>query len=342
VEEIQRAGNRAAGLTRQLLAYSRRQVLQPVTLQLNRLVADMETMLRRLIGEDIELITRLDPDLRPIKADPGQIEQVVMNLVVNARDAMPRGGRLTITTANVTTVPETSRRKEQLRPGSYVQLVVSDTGCGMDRATLDRIFEPFFTTKEMGKGTGLGLATVYGIITQSGGQISAESAQGAGATFTILLPASGSMVAPVFDLAEYPALPQGREKVLLVEDEEGVRLVARRALELHGYDVVEARNGEEALRTGRGKAHEIDLLITDVIMPHLSGHALAEELAALSPRLRVLYMSGYPGDAIGRHGSMEQGMPFLQKPFSPAALVRRVREVLDQPAPERQRVPAGV
>lgn len=330
VEEIKKAGERAASLTRQLLAFSRKQVLQPKVLRLNAVVTDVEKMLRRLIGEDIDLITVLDPSLGQIKADPGQIEQVIVNLAVNARDAMPHGGRLTIETHNVQVDNEFARTHATIRPGDYVLLEVSDTGIGMDAETQARIFEPFFTTKEQGKGTGLGCATVYGIVKQSDGHIWVNSEPGKGTTFKVYLPA-------VLDEAENSKesrpsgeLPHGREKVLLTEDEEPVRRLTKTILELNGYQVFEAADGDEALVLHERQRGEFDLVITDVVMPNMSGPKLVESLEAISPGLKVLYLSGYTDDAIVRHGLLDQKVDFLQKPFTPDALLRKVRKVLDQ------------
>ncbi len=329
VEEIGKAGERAANLTRQLLAFSRKQMLQPRVLDLNALVADMARMLPRLLGEDVELRTTLAPDLPRIKADPGQVEQVVMNLVVNSRDAMPRGGKLTIETADAVLDEGYCRNHPGLRPGRYVLLAVSDTGSGMDPATLARVFEPFFTTKEQGKGTGLGLATVYGIVQQTNGHVAAYSEVGIGTTFKVYLPATDE--ARPASVAGPAATPGGRETVLLVEDEESVRSLARRLLHALGYHVLEASSGPDALRLAAAHRGGIDLLLTDVVMPRMSGRELADRLAEARPGVKVLYMSGYTDDAVVRHGVLEEGVAFLQKPFPPAALATRVREVLDRP-----------
>ncbi|HXG10727.1 MAG TPA: response regulator [Gemmataceae bacterium] len=329
IQEIRQAGERAAALTRQLLAFSRKQILTPVVLDLNSLVIELEKMLRRLIGEDIELVSSLDPELVPVKADPGQIEQVLINLVVNARDAMPTGGHLTIETRNVAYDVSNARRHPEVRSGRYAMLAVTDTGCGMDEKTKARIFEPFFTTKEVGKGTGLGLATVYGIVKQSGGHIEVYSEVGLGTTFKIYLPGaeegepSGTSAACLFPV------PRGTETVLLVEDEEGVRTLGRIALQSHGYTVLEARTGEEALAVARQHQAPLDLLVTDVVMPKMGGRQLAALLTAAQPTLRVLYLSGYTDDAVFRHGVLPAGVAFLQKPFTPTTLARKVREVLD-------------
>ncbi len=326
IEQIRKAGDRAAALTRQLLAFSRKQVLQPKILDLNVVVTDMEKMLRRLIGEDIELDTNLTQPLERIKADPGQVEQVIMNLAVNARDAMPDGGKLTIQTAGVQWHPPSHIKME---PGRYVLLTVSDTGMGMDDQTQARIFEPFFTTKEAGKGTGLGLATVYGIVTQSGGTIQVDSQPGNGTTFKVYLPhvevwreESDSNTAP-------DSVENGSETVLLVEDETGVRSLARDILQRNGYNVLEAQNGKEALQIVQQHTAPIDLLLTDVIMPHMNGYDLARQLSNLRPAAKVVYISGYANKALNRNGGEEAGENFLQKPFTPNVLAHKIRSTLD-------------
>jgi PAS domain S-box-containing protein len=330
VEEIRKAGERAASLTRQLLAFSRKQVLQPKVLKLNSVVADVDKMLRRLIGEDINLLTVLEPSLGQIKADPGQIEQVILNLAVNARDAMPQGGQLIIETANVYLDDEYARRHISIHPGRYVMLAVSDTGYGMNAETQERLFEPFFTTKEQGKGTGLGLSTVYGIVKQSGGDIWVYSEVGKGTTIKIYLPRVAEVVESdeTRDTAA-AELPQGRETVLLAEDEEQVRRIARVILEMNGYHVLEASGGDEALSIYKQHEGQIDLVMTDVVMPQMSGRELAQSLETLQPGIKVLYMSGYTDDAIVRHGLLDQEIAFIQKPFTPEALTYKVREVLD-------------
>ena len=331
LEEIRKAGERAASLTRQLLAFSRKQVLQPKVIQLNAVVADVDKMLRRLIGEDIDPLTLLEPSLGQIKADPGQIEQVILNLAVNARDAMPQGGKLTIETANVYLDNQYARRHTVIQPGHYVMLAVSDTGSGIDAETQVRMFEPFFTTKEHGKGTGLGLSTVYGIVRQSGGHLWVYSEVGKGTTFKIYLPRVDG-VTERDEARDTPAeLPLGRETVLLTEDEEQVRQMIRTILEMGGYRVLEASGGEEALTLYEQHEGQIDLIMTDVVMPGISGRELAQSLETLHPGIRVLYMSGYTDDAIVRHGLLDQEIAFLQKPFTPDALMRKVREVLDAP-----------
>ncbi len=331
-EEIVAASRRATALTRQLLAFSRKQVLQPQVLDLNAVVANVEKMLRRLIGEDIELLTRLDPELGTIRADPGQIEQVLMNLAVNARDAMPGGGQFTIETANVELDQDYASRHASVAAGRYVRLAVSDTGCGVDPETQGHLFEPFFTTKERGKGTGLGLATVYGIVEQSGGNIWVYSEVGRGTVFKIHLP---RIEAPRPALREQDVRQEavrGCETVLVAEDDDKVRALVCETLHARGYTVLEARDGEEALRIARSRKTPIHLLITDVIMPRMNGRKLAERLGALRPEIRLLYMSGYTDDTIVNHGVLEAGIAFLQKPFTAEALSVKVREALGSQA----------
>ncbi|HEX6187539.1 MAG TPA: PAS domain S-box protein [Pyrinomonadaceae bacterium] len=329
IEEIRKAGDRAANLTRQLLAFGRKQILQPLPLNLNDVITDLNKMLRRMIGEDIRLSARLDPDLKKVKADRGQIEQVLMNLVVNARDAMPRGGSLTIETANIQIEEEYAGRHIGVSSGAYVMLAVSDTGTGMDHETEARIFEPFFTTKEKGKGTGLGLSTVYGIVKQSGGNIWVYSEPGHGTTFKIYLPQVDDQVKTVEAKPEETSIPSGSETVLLVEDEEVVRGLAQRILEDAGYRVITANGGEEAVNWCADHADTIHLLLTDVVMPDTSGKELAERLTSLRPQTKVLFMSGYTDEAIVHHGVLDSNVEFLQKPFTPRALSRKVRQVLD-------------
>jgi CheY-like chemotaxis protein len=331
--EIQAAAERAAGLTRQLLAFSRKQVLEPRVLDLNAVLSGTSGLLRRLISEDVQLDVRLEPELGRVLADELQIQQVIMNLAINARDAMPEGGRLTLTTANATVDDTPGPRPVAVDPGQYVTLTVSDTGIGMDSATRARAFEPFFTTKEAGKGTGLGLATVYGIIRQSGGHIHVRSEPGQGTEFTIYLPR----------LDAAPGLPEGRaasggmlrghETILLVEDETSVRDMVRDTLERNGYRVLTAASGEQALERASAHAGPINLLVSDVIMPGMGGPELASRLEPLHPGLRVLHISGYTDDAILRHGVRAGLTAFLQKPFTLDALVRKMRDVLDAPRP---------
>jgi PAS domain S-box-containing protein len=334
VEEIRKATDRAAALTRQLLAFSRRQVLQPKVVDLNAVIAGAEKLLRRLIGEDIALVTRLDPALGAVRADAGQLEQVIMNLAVNARDAMKTGGTLTLETENVAIDATTLAGEERIiAPGQYVLLRVRDTGSGMDADTRRHLFEPFFTTRDKGKGTGLGLATVYGIVKQSGGFIWVDSEPGRGASFRIYLPRTGEAAPPAERPAAgaEPAAAAGTETILLVEDEDAVRAVARESLRRQGYQVLEASDAETALGVAAGFEGTIGLLLTDVVMPGLSGRALADRLTAQRPATRVLYMSGYTDDAIVQHGVLEPGLSFLQKPFTPDVLAHKVREVLDRP-----------
>jgi two-component system cell cycle sensor histidine kinase/response regulator CckA len=328
VEEIRKASERAASLTRQLLAYSRRQMLQPEVLDLNVVVAEMDKMLRRLIGEHISLVTVPAPDLGRVRADPNQIEQVLVNLAVNARDAMADGGKLTIETANVDLDDAFAQTHLGSVPGPYSMIAVTDTGTGMDATVRAHLFEPFFTTKEVGKGTGLGLATVYGIVKQSDGYISVYSEPGRGSTFKIYLP---RIDAPP-DTAPAPAkggADRGTETILVVEDEPAVLTLSRRALEAQGYLVLAAGDAAAALRLVERHGGTIHMLLTDVVMPGLSGRDLADKLAARRPGIRVLYMSGYPGDAVVQHGELPPGSAFLQKPFSPDSLARKVRDVLD-------------
>jgi signal transduction histidine kinase/ActR/RegA family two-component response regulator len=329
-QQILDAGNRAAALTRQLLAFSRKQVMEPRVLELNDVVTPLEKMLNRLIGEDVELEIVLAEALSPVKADPSQLEQVLMNLVVNARDAMPRGGRIAIETADVELGPTDPRRPADCAPGPHVLLAVSDSGEGMDAETRDRIFEPFFTTKEQSKGTGLGLAMVYGIVKQSGGSIHVESAPGQGAVFRLFFPLSEADRDRQERDSE-PALARGDETVLVVEDEDAVRRLARRILESVGYRVITAANGGEALLQCERHGADIALLLTDVIMPQMSGRELADRLSREYPHLRILFMSGYTDEAISQHGLCEAEVDLLQKPFSAQALLKKVQRVLDRP-----------
>lgn len=332
LQEIKKAGGRAASLTRQLLAFSRKQVFQPKVVDLNALVADLSKMLHRLIGEHIELVTTLKPGLGQVKADPGQFEQVIVNLVVNARDAMPEGGKLNITTANATLDQAYCHSHgASIQPGRYVVLSVADTGIGMDAQTQTHIFEPFFTTKEQGKGTGLGLATVYGVVKQSGGYIWVYSEVGKGTTFKIYLPRVDEPVEPLGVEHGKTELLQGSETILLAEDAESLRKLTCTFLQNNGYTVLPATNAAEAIEMAAG-THDgpIDLLLTDVVMPGMSGRELADHLAITRPEMRVLYMSGYTDDAIVHRGVLEPGTLFIEKPFSQEALLRKVREALDQ------------
>jgi len=335
LEGIRETARRATLLTRQLLAFSRRQVLEPAVLDLNAMVADMEHMLRPLTGERIALVTSLDPDLGRVKADAGQIEQVIMNLAVNACDAMPDGGWLTLTTANGELDEAYAGAHIGVTPGRYVLLAMSDTGCGMDAETQAHLFEPFFTTKEFGKGTGLGLAIVYGIVAQSSGHIEVVSTPGRGTTVTVALPrVEDPMVAVGADTALTAPL-HGRETILLVEDEAAVRDMVRDMLQMSDYTVLEAGSGDEALRLCDQHAGPLHLLVTDVMMPGMSSRELAQRLALLRPAMKVLYMSGYTGDIIDINDTLAPGTAFLQKPFTLDTLARKVREVLDTPPPQK-------
>jgi len=329
IQEIEKAAKRAAGLTRQLLIFSRQQVLEPRALDLNALVANLEKMLHRLIGADIELRTKQAAALGAVRADPGQLEQAIVNLVVNARDAMPQGGRLTIETADVELDRSYVAGHVPTQPGPYVLLAISDTGVGMDDATKARLFEPFFTTKEPGRGTGLGLATVYGIVKQSGGYIWAYSELGHGTTFKIYLPRVAETPVPPESTTGTPIPVRGSETVLVVEDQEEVRQLTKRVLEARGYAVLAARNGAEALEIVARHPTRIHLMITDVVMPGMNGRELAELACAKRSDLKVLYVSGYTGEAVLQHRLLEPGVAFLQKPFTPDALARKTREVLD-------------
>ncbi len=328
IDEIAKAARRAADLTRQLLTFSRQQVMDPKVLDLNDLLSNVDKMLRRVLGADVDLASLPAKGLGRVRADPGSIEQVVMNLVVNARDAMPTGGHLTIETANVELDEEYARLHAGAKPGPHVMLAVTDTGIGMDAQTLGRIFEPFFTTKPQGKGTGLGLSTVFGIVHQSGGTVWAYSEPGKGTTFKVFLPrVDASLDARNSDLP--PPVVRGTETILLVDDDDQVRLVARAILLKHGYQVIEARNAGEALLHAENHSGAIHLLLTDVVMPQVSGPALAVRLAATRPEMKVLCMSGYTDDSIVRHGVIEGHVAFLQKPVTPLSLTRKVRSVLD-------------
>jgi two-component system cell cycle sensor histidine kinase/response regulator CckA len=332
VEEIKHAGERAADLTRQLLAFGRRQVLEPKVVDLNEVLLRMERMIRRLIGEDVELKILPAEGLDRVNVDPGQVEQVIMNLAVNARDAMPSGGTLTITTANL---GQADAAMADGVSGQRVMLTVTDTGCGMDRETQGQAFEPFFTTKPVGKGTGLGLSTVFGIVKQSGGSISLVSAPGQGTTFAVYFPQMTEE--STTHRSAYSPTPQlGAETILVTEDETQLRALMRTVLSRHGYRVLDAADGIDALRQAASHDGPIHLLLTDVVMPAMSGKELASRLASIRPRTRVLYMSGYTDDAIANHGVLNMGIAFIQKPFRPDALIRRVREVLDGTDPPRE------
>ena len=338
VDQIQKAAGRAVSMTRQLLAFSRMQVLQPRLMDLNTAVSEMGKLLPRLIGEDIEYTFNADPQLATVKADPGQIEQVILNLAVNARDAMPRGGRLSVKTANVSIDEAEASKRPPMTSGEYVLLSVTDTGHGMDEGTKAHIFEPFFTTKDVGKGTGLGLATVYGVVKQSGGYIWVESCPGAGTTFEIYLPRVTGKVASA-ELEEPPsAIRGGNETVLVVEDEAGVRELACQFLRAKGYNVLEADGGLAAQIVSRSFPGVIHLLLSDVVMPKMSGGELAVQLRSVRPQIRIAFMSGYSEFSRGELGKEFPDAPMVQKPFSPASLVEIVREALAQPLPEAEPV----
>jgi nitrogen-specific signal transduction histidine kinase/CheY-like chemotaxis protein len=330
IAEIQKAGTRAADLTRQLLAFSRKQIIEPTLLDLNAVVADMRAMLERLIGEDVKVVLALRPQLGIVNADRGQVEQIVMNLAVNARDAMPKGGTLTIETANVELDEHYAKTHLAVKPGQYVLITVSDSGTGMTPQVQARLFEPFFTTKEPSKGTGLGMATVYGIVTRSGGSVGVYSEVGKGTAFKVYFPTADAAEMVVVDTRAPVARPRaGTQTVLVVEDEGGVRELAKKLLQRLGYTVLIAANADEALRL----FHEnptIDLLLTDVVMPGASGPELTTQLVEQRPALRVIYMSGYTEDAIVQHGVLKPGIAFLNKPFTSETLGRKIREVLER------------
>jgi len=331
IEEIQHAADRAVGLTRQLLLFSRKQTVQPVVLDLNETIGGMNKMLRRMVDEHIEFQIVPGKQIGRIKADSGYIGQVLMNLTVNARDAMPNGGKLTIETANVTLDENYARTHQAARPGNYVALFVKDTGVGMNDEVKARLFEAFFTTKPKGKGTGLGLTTCQTILKQCGGHIEVESASGRGTTFKIYFPRVDEPLDPSAKTVKLSALPRGAETLLVVEDEPSVRNLACNVLEKQGYNVLRASNGKEGLRAANEhKGEPISLVITDVVMPQMSGKVMAEWLKATYPHVKVLFTSGYTDDAMAQHGLLEQGAAFLQKPYTGAALLGRVRELLDK------------
>jgi CheY-like chemotaxis protein len=329
VSEIGKAGERAAGLTRQLLAFSRKTVLQPRVLDLNGVITDSFKMLRRLVGEDVEVNKVLSPSLGRVKIDPGLFDQAIVNLAVNARDAMPQGGKLTFATATIELDPSYCLTNPTVTPGSYVMVAVSDNGTGMTEETKARIFEPFFTTKEPDKGTGLGLAMVYGFIKQSGGHIAVYSELNRGTTFKLYFPVVQEAVRARPSEPGLQLMPHGTETILLVEDEDGVRALARHVLKMCGYTVLEASDGGEALRVAERHQGQIHLLLTDVVMPGMSGRLVAERMAAFKPGIKIVFMSGYTEDAVVRHGVLEEETHFIQKPYSPAAVAQKVRAVLD-------------
>jgi len=332
LELIRQAGSSAADLTRQLLAFSRQQMLQPRVLELKEVLNRAQKLLARLIGDDISLTVSVEPSLGYICADPGQIEQVLLNLAVNARDAMPKGGRLSIEASNTDLDESYKQEHHQVVPGQYVVIAVEDSGCGMDRKTQARIFDPFFTTKELGKGTGLGLATVYGIVKQSGGYIWVYSEIGRGTSFKIYLPRvepSGQTPAPK---ESDKSSVHGSETILLAEDSDSLREMARDYLESIGYNIIEAASGKEALERARDFAGPIHLLLTDVVMAEMGGPELAEQLLALRPGVKVIFASGYTNDAIARNGVLDTAVVFIQKPYRPKALAQKIREVLTAPS----------
>ena len=328
-DEVCKAGDRAASLTRQLLIFSRQHVVEPQVLDLNTIVTGIDKMLRRVIGEDVEVVTILGSALGAIKADPGQLEQVILNLAINSRDAMSRGGKLSIETSSIELAETILHPHGELAPGKYVVLSVSDNGCGMDAETQGRIFEPFFTTKEQEKGTGLGLATVYGIVKQSGGGVWVRSEVGLGTTFRVYFPQVDEKVIPREAGEPQRALARGSETILLVEDEERVRSLVHSVLEASGYEVLAAQHGQEALAVLKRHPSPVQLLVTDVVLPEMSGPELVAQLAPHYRELKVLYMSGYTEDAVQLRGLLSPGVAYLQKPFTPEKLTHRVREVLD-------------
>jgi len=328
--QIRKATDSAAALTRQLLAFSRRQVIHPQVVDLNSIIAETEKLLGRLVDENIEFYTALDPALGRVRVDPVQIEQVILNLVLNARDSMPEGGKLTIETRNVD-LEDPHQCKHSLIPaGQYVLLAMTDSGCGMNEETQSRIFEPFYTTKEFGKGTGLGLATVYGIVKQSGGFIWVYSEEGRGTTFKIYLPRIASPLTAARAGRRNSDFIRGTETILVVEDAEPLRALTRDFLTASGYTVLEAANGEDAIRLARAHQGEIDLLLTDVVMPKMGGKPLVDQILQFRPKTRVLFMSGYPNDGILQAGILTEKVPLLEKPFTREILTKRVRQMLDE------------
>jgi CheY-like chemotaxis protein len=330
VSEIEKAAQRAATLTNQLLAFSRKQVFRPQSLNLNNVIVDLQHILQRLLGEDIELVTRFDPNLGAVNADPGRLEQVIVNLAVNSRDAMPAGGRLTIETANIELDSAYTSRFSEVKAGAYIMMAVSDNGIGMEKKVQSRIFEPFFTTKEPGKGTGLGLSTVYGIIKQSGGHIEVYSEPGQGAEFRIYLPRIESQLQQPVASKMLDGNTRGTETVLLAEDDAAVRALVRHMLQLNGYTVLEAKNAQEALAYCHEYKGSISLVLADVVMPHISGPALVQKVMVMRPEIKVLYMSGYPDSPMIPDSVINGTMSFLEKPFSPETLTQMIRQVLDR------------
>jgi nitrogen-specific signal transduction histidine kinase/CheY-like chemotaxis protein len=341
--EISKAAGRAAMLTRQLLAYGRKQFLQPETLDLNQVITDMEGVFQHLMGKDVDTRIVPAPGLQAVRADAGQIEQVIMNLAINARDAMPGGGKLTLETANVSFDQESAGRSPELKPGGYVMLAITDTGTGMSAEVKARVFEPFFSTKGVGHGAGLGLSTCYGIVKQSGGHITVYSEFGRGTTFKIYLPQVEPQMKIPIQRLDSPGLPRGTETILLVEDDSALREMAATMLRRLGYTVLAAADGIEALRLKQQRDNgHIDLLFTDVVMPHMSGKELADRVRALYPQIRILFTSAYTENAIVHQGVLNHGVKLLQKPFTPSALARKLREVLDEPPPLAWREETGV
>ncbi|HHJ06895.1 MAG TPA: PAS domain S-box protein, partial [Anaerolineae bacterium] len=332
LDNILGAGQRAANLVRQLLIFSRKQVLNPTVLNLNTVVTDTNKMLQRIIGEHIVMTVNLAPGLRSVKADATQMEQVLMNLAVNARDAMPDGGELIIETANVVLDDERAGQMIDLDPGNYVTLTVSDTGAGISKEVKAHLFEPFFTTKEVGKGTGLGLATVFGIIKQSGGQIAVDSVLGQGSAFTIYLPAEGFVEPHPSQKEMIETAPTGVETLLVVEDDSVIREMIVGILRQYGYTVLEAADGLQALQSLEAHCAKVDLLLTDVVMPQMDGKTLADQVRQNCPQIKIIFTSGYPGDTIARRGVLDSGLTFMQKPFSPTALLKKIRQLLDEPS----------
>jgi PAS domain S-box-containing protein len=331
LQEIKKAGERAASLTRQLLAFSRNQVLELKVLDLNAVVTESEKMLKRLVGEDIDLATVLNPNLGRVETDPGQLEQVLMNLVINARDAMPQGGKITIETANTVLDQTYCQLHRDVEPGNYVMLAMRDTGCGMNEHTKAHLFEPFFTTKDLGKGTGLGLAMIHGFVEQSGGHILVESEVGLGSTFKVYLPEVQKALRSSGKLPQtIEKMPRGNETILLVEDDDAVRAFARQVLQDCGYIILEAASGQKAIQLIKQHPHQVHILVSDVVMPGISGREVAEQVKALEPAIKVLFLSGYTDDAVIRCGILPSEVAFLQKPFTPSALGLKVRKVLDR------------